>query len=78
MAGKINKRIKQKLKSIKNTKKHTKVIFKYGRFQLELEPETSLTAWKKSGQIELGEIVIDESDVDYHMVIEDHEAWCSF
>ena len=78
MAGKIHKRIKQKPKIIKNTEEHTKVIFKFGRFQLELEPNTNLTAWKKSGQIELEEIVIDESDVDYHMVIEDHEAWCSF
>ena len=71
MAGKIHKRIRQKPKSIKKTGEHTKVILKFGRFQLELEPNTSRTAWKKSGQIELEEIVIDESDKDYHMVIED-------
>jgi len=78
MAGKILKRIRRKPKSIKNNEEQTKVILKFGRFQLELEPNTSLTAWKKFGQIELEEIVIDESDKDYHMVIEDHEAWCSF
>ena len=76
MAGKIHKRITKKPKNIKKTEEFTNVILKFGRFQLELEPNTSLTAWKKSGQIELEEIVIDESDEEYHT--EDHEAWCSF
>jgi len=60
-------------------------VLRFGRFQLELEPRTGITAWKKTGLIELEEIVIgDESDLahdtDYslHLIIEDHETWCAF
>ena len=43
------------------------VVLEFGRFQLECEPDTGLTAWKKSGLIELEEIIIwDESDHIYH------------
>ena len=55
------------------------VVLEFGRFQLECETDTGLTAWKKSGLIELEEIVIgDESDFDFNIINEDHESWCSF
>ena len=32
---------------------HGQILLKFGQFQMELEPEIGLTAWKKSGLIEV-------------------------